>query len=98
MIFAQKSYLRLHNAGSIVEKEKRAFGRASLITNSHQARFNVVNRKILQTAGICNCLRWVVTRTRKSFVRDFDQNKAVSDKRVSFTVRDPLSVANLEAE
>ena len=84
--------------GSIVEKDSRAFGRATLIANSHQALLNVVNRNILQTAGICNCLRWVVTRARKSFVRDFDQNKAVCDKRVSFTACDPLSVANLEAE
>jgi len=83
---------------ALMKKDSRAFGRASLITDSHQARGNVVNRNILQTAGICNCLCWVVTRARKSFVRDFDQNKAVYDKRVSFTVRDPLSVANLEAE
>lgn len=83
---------------ALLKKDSRAFGRASLITDSHQARGNAVNRNILQTAGICNCLCWVVTRARKSFVRDFDQNKAVYDKRVSFTVRDPLSVANLEAE
>ena len=51
--------------GSIVENVRARLAKPPLRTNTDRPHFNLVNRNILQTAGICNCFRSVVTRARK---------------------------------